>query len=161
MGHQPTLPRSVQSIPVPPPLRPPSSRPPTGSAGGPADTLRTNVQPLPPPPGDYQGPMHTPAALRDATGSAPAAGHDETNGEADGAAAGGAFPSNGEGDRALVGLPEGGTSLERTRSVAGTAWRTVRRGVDLEAVRYVFSTARATYKKKSEIGRLCKFNVAE
>jgi chromosome segregation ATPase len=109
--------------------------------------------PPPPMPTDFNPQLHTPTGLRDATGKAPATSEEPS--ELAGPAAGsGLTVAEASSLGALAPAPG-------LRAAADRAWRATRNAVDVQAVRYVFNTARDNYKKKGEIGRLRKLNVAD
>src|SRR5262249_15590047 len=167
-GSQPVVPPPPPPVPPPPLLRPPVARKgsqPALSAAEPPPLgeRRSNVQPLPPPPGDYPAPMPTPTAVREATGSAPTmpAPGDDSSGQFDPAHhALQTVPSDGPSDSLTLRQAQL-TPFDRVRTLVTGGWRTLRRGFDVRAVRYVISTARATVKKEGEIARLRRLNVAE
>ena len=137
----------------------------SGSPAGGASNGGSGALPLPPPPADYKGPLETPTALRDATGKAQRLDPAELDSNAFEAVSSpppvpGDGAGNGEPNRALT-RAETHTPLVRAREAAGRGWQAVRRGVDVQAARYVFQLARDTVKKKAEINRLRKLIVSE
>src|SRR5262249_51531758 len=131
--------------------------------------------PLPPPPSDYKVSMYTPTAVREATGNIPTISPSEDGKSEErlqepavvGAQSLAASIAGVTTSTVDASLPSGGSMsmgsvpVEGARLKATGALATIRKWIDINAVRYLWQAARETYRNRNEIARVRKLIVTE